>query len=408
MVNSLKSGHLPQKILIHFLCASLFFPMFSSSSGSVFSPDLILVNLFAVFYIALMVFQKKITLCGNRLLFAAITLCLLGFNLCAFYANRMHLSWYEGQLNVSISFLFFLTLLLTEASEEREDLLKCFLKLIVISNALGLIPYFLNNYGISIMNGTVYRIAMEGQFDERRYSWFYPHKSDYAFMLVLFLALMVRFRNRFPKKWMLWCSIGILAFGLILSNTRATIAASLFLFLGWILDEIRQKPRKVKMRYALLVIPLLLLMAFLVYLVSQRRDLLTLGSRTYIWAASLEEIRRNPWGLGTQIGFQTFPIPVWPKNVYNCHNVFLNILLQFSIPAGCFYILMLGILILASIRRKPTFLTLGIWVALLIPMNMDWCLQLQQMSVFLLAVYFLFFYRDANPPLASAEKTSRI
>ncbi len=403
MENPLRDIHLPENMLKHFIYFSMFCPIFFTKMGVSYSPDLIVVNLFAVVYLTAVIYQKRIRLTKGMVFVPLFCLLLVCFNIFSFYVNQMHLSWYYGQINVSISFLLFLALYLTEDSKEKDRSLDLFLRVAVISNAIGLIPYFLNYYSFSVKNGGFYLIPMNGQFDERRYSWFYYHKSEYAFMLLLFLSLIIMYRDRFTSKKTFYFSIGVMVVGLVISNTRTSILSSAAIFIGWLLDEICKKPKQVRKRYWLLLIPIVLFIAIMLVLVSRRRDLLSLGSRTYIWKASLHEIRENPYGIGTLCGQRSFPVPVWPYDAYNCHNVFLNILLQFSIPAGFFYILMLLVIIVGSIKRRPCFLTLGAWASLLVAMNMDWCLLLQQLSVFLVGVYFLFYHKEQTVTASHAN-----
>ncbi len=388
----LKKQTFPGMMLKLFILFSLFCPFVISFAGTAYSPDIVLVNVFGIAYILYTLCRGGLSVKGNRLFSGLMGAMLLVFNGLALYVNMVQQHWYAGQGNVTVSFLFFLSLVLTGDREEKEDALQTMLMSMGILVLIGMIPYFFNFYGFSVLNGNLYVTPMEGQFDERRYNWLYLHKSEYAFLMVLLLALAATYRDRYKKKWMYWATLGILAVGLVISNTRATMVAALCIFGGLILDTIRRQPKKVRIRYWLCLIPVVLVGAVMLYIVSRNRDLLSLGSRTYIWGASVEQIMKNPLGLGTRCGLEKFKIPVWPKRVYNCHNVFLNILLQFSLPAGGVYVAMLLVLLVVSVKRKPSFLTLGIWAALLIPMCMDWCLLLPQLSLFLLGVYYLFFH----------------
>ncbi len=394
MKNMLRQNRLSGYLLMLFIFFSMFFPSIYSAVLSPTAPDFILVNLVAVLYIAAAVSQRQLQIGKERILLPLLSFLLICFNICSFYINWTYQSWYWGQINVSISFLLFLTLIASNAQEENSRTINVLILLCVISNVIGFIPYFMNYYGVSYINGHLGLMHMDGQFDERRYHWFYYHKSEYSFMLILFLALIVTYRKRFPNKWIYYGSAGVMVLGLIISNTRASMVACLAIFAGLILDEIRRKPKHIRKWYIAGLAVLFVIMLGLLYVISQRRNLLTLGSRTHIWAAAVQEILKNPYGLGQECGLVSFPIPVWPKNVFNGHNVFLNILMQFSISAGSFFLLMLAVIIVTSIKRKPCFLTLGIWAALLVPMNMDWCLLLPQLSIFLMVVYFLFFYQE--------------
>ena len=79
--------------------------------------------------------------------------------------------------------------------------------------------------------------------------------------------------------------------------------------------------------------------------------------------------------------------------VNNGHNLFLNSMLRFSVPVGiCFDILFLGIAVYSMIKSR-SFLTLGMWLALLILLNMDYALMSLQMAPLFLIVYLVCFYK---------------
>lgn len=71
---------------------------------------------------------------------------------------------------------------------------------------------------------------------------------------------------------------------------------------------------------------------------SGERNLSTMGSRMPIWRAAVEKIKANPQGIGNRFvlnrddwfHFDNF-------NTNNCHNIFLNEMLRYSIPVGCCY-----------------------------------------------------------------------
>lgn len=79
--------------------------------------------------------------------------------------------------------------------------------------------------------------------------------------------------------------------------------------------------------------------------------------------------------------------------VNNGHNIFLNSMLRFSVPVGiCFSILFLGIAIYSMIKSK-SFLAAGMWLALLILLNMDYALMSLQMAQLFLIIYLVCFYK---------------
>lgn len=79
--------------------------------------------------------------------------------------------------------------------------------------------------------------------------------------------------------------------------------------------------------------------------------------------------------------------------VNNGHNIFLNAMLRFSVPVGiCFSIMFLGIAVYSVIKSR-SFLAAGMWLAVLILLNMDYALMSLQMGLLFLVVYLVCFYK---------------
>lgn len=397
MLNMLKKKNAPEEMLKHFLFFALFFPMCTSSYDSPYAPDWILANVFTTLFLCTVLIQKRITWRKQSPLVYVLVALLVLYNAAALVANKMQLSWYSSQINITLSFLTFLGLICLEKDGlgETDDVIRFFLQAVILSNAIGLVPYFLDDYGIRFMNGQCWIQPMDPNYYERRYNWIYLHKSQYAFMLILFLALIVTYRRLFRNRWTYWGTIAVMAVGLVISNTMTSIFAALFIFIGMLGDRIFRKDGHFQPKRLLWLIPVALVLAFGVYLIAQKRNIFTLGTRTYIWKAGLSILRENPYGVGRMAGTSTYPVPIpgseSPYMVTNLHNVFLNLMLQFSPMAGLMIIGMLAAIAGASLKRNLSFRTLGIWVALLLPMMMDWCILLTEFPLVLVGLYYIFF-----------------
>lgn len=402
MLELFRKKDFTQTMLKHFILISLFFPVFSSRYQSGYAPDLIFANIFALMATLGLFLQNGFNWRKNR-----VWLCLLAllacYNASAFYANFKQLNWYGSQLNITIPFLFFFALASAKTPCEDASLLRFLLRAIVISNFIGVVIYCLNYYGISFMNLQIGLIPVDPAFYERRFNWIYLHKSQYAFMLVLFLALIVTYRHLFTKKWTYYASVCLMAAGLLISHTYTSMAAALLIFVGLLLDHFRIRSSGFKLKYLLWFVPVLLVGLGLLAVIASHRNLATLGSRLPIWRGMINVIRENPYGTGQICGLIDYELPGLSFAVSNCHNVFLNFMLQFSIPAGLCCIAMIGFLLLVSVKRNLSFTTLGIWAALLIPMMMDWCMLLTELPMFLLCLYFLFFSPVRNSRNAEAQ-----
>lgn len=393
-MESLKKKQTSAVMVKHFILMSLILPLYSSSVGAAYSPDIVWANLFAVMFVGLAFLEGNIDWKRRSWLGYAIVVFLLGFNVFALYVNANFFGWYYGQINMTIAFVFFLAWLFMkeDALCMGQDVVKFLLKAALITNAIGLIPSL---FGVHCVDVSVAGYTfLPREWSGPRYSWIFTHKSEYSFSLVLFLALSTVYRGLYEKKWQFWISVAVCAAGILIADTRVTMMAVLFIPAGAVMDHLIQKAGGFKWKYVACLIPVLAV-GVAVFLISMKdRSALTLNGRVFIWDAAVRHILDNPWGVGAMCGLQSFPVELGSDRILqamNCHNVFLNWLLQYSIPAGFFCVAMMGAIIVASIKKNFSFTTLGIWAAILIPMNMDWCVLLAQIPMMLLVLYFLFF-----------------
>lgn len=394
MLESLRKKQISAVMVKHFILMNLIFPLYSSSVDSAYSPDIVYANFFAVMFVGLACLEGNIDWKRRSWLGYAIVVGLLGFNIFAFYVNKTYFGWYYGQINMTIAFVFFLTWLFMKADAPcmGEDMVKFLLKAAVITNAIGLIPSFLGFQHVWV-SADGYAFLPKDAW-EPRYSWIFSHKSEYSFTLVLFLALSVVYRKLYDKKWQFWASIGVYAVGIVIADTRVTMMAAGFILAGAVMDSLIRKAGGFKWGYLACLIPVIVVAMAVLMISMKDRNVFTLNGRTLIWKGAVKHILDNPWGVGAMCGLQSFPVEraagdIW--EVPNCHNVFMNWLLQYSIPAGFFCVAMMGAIIVASIKKNFSFTTLGIWAAILIPMHMDWCVLLSQIPMMLMVMYFVFF-----------------
>ena len=104
----------------------------------------------------------------------------------------------------------------------------------------------------------------------------------------------------------------------------------------------------------------------------------------------------DPVGLGTTFGPLKYYVSNVDTPINQAHNIFLNHMLRYSLPVGILYAAMFLIIIVFSIVRKPNYLTVGLWIGLLIPMNMDYSLQTLNLPLALFMIYCIFFHRDLD------------
>ena len=127
-------------------------------------------------------------------------------------------------------------------------------------------------------------------------------------------------------------------------------------------------------------------------LLGGERELLSIGGRLDIWSGAVREIIRKPTGWGywfTEVLFQA--TPDWQVN--NAHNVFLNALLRFSVPAGICFIVLIFMIMAYSIYKSRSFMAVAMWLGFLILLNMDYSLLNYEMGMFLFIIYLVCIYK---------------
>lgn len=167
----------------------------------------------------------------------------------------------------------------------------------VVTTILGIIVYYLGYTSVSFINGMVIPVAKDPNYYETRFSWIYYHKSQYCFVLLLFIAFSVICRKQFKNKWFFPVSNLVFLFGIVISHTYTALFAAVLIYAGLALDALRSKLRTLNKKYFLLLIPPVILLAFVIWRMSRERNIWTLGSRTYIWAEGIRQILKILWGL---------------------------------------------------------------------------------------------------------------
>ena len=388
-----------QALLKHVVAVSLFIPYIYSKTNNVWYQDFILANAFAILTMITIITSWKLEFKKNGIFLAGLGILLLAYNIVSTYMNYKYHHWYGEQINTTICFLFFMLLLMVKDSHALFDntFLRSVIHMMVTSNVLA-IGYrliteqnrilFINNY----VRLDKYEVDYAPQ-----YCWVYMHKCQYAFILVLCIAFCVVYRKLFRNMLTYLLSLGVLLFALYLSDTYTSMAACTLIFIGLFIDYLCKAKWWKKLIAAVgLGIPGMVACVYLINKIGAKRDLLSLGSRKYIWYVSWKTITNNPNGLiDFVMGGDMYCYYVeelgYGLYTFNAHNIFMNQMLRFSIPVGGIYLALILTLFLFSLKRKPSFLSLGIWSSLIIPLCMDYSMTCAETTVFLLIIYCIFF-----------------
>ena len=187
----------------YFFLIALFYPMQYVSFDSAYYTEFTFAGLFAGLLILWTVFAYhrpvRLTDPSDRRFCCWILGLLVLYNLFSLYINFTHSRWLWEQFNFSLAVLFFIVLLIHGAAFFRQEPLAY--------------------TSVSFINGMVIPVAKDPNYYETRFSWIYYHKSQYCFVLLLFIAFSVICRKQFKNKWFFPVSNLVFLFGIVISHT---------------------------------------------------------------------------------------------------------------------------------------------------------------------------------------------
>ena len=315
---------------------------------------------------------------------------LLLYNVVSLYFNHKYLHWYWEPINNTVAFLFMAALLgfQIRLDEGKHDNIRFLMRCIVISNVGSIIYYLLGYTNLLICNNQFIFFELPSNFYETRHYWIYSHKSEYALMLVAFMALFTAYRKKFENMLTFLLSMAVLLFCLYLTHSWTGIAGVFLIILGGVLDQVNWKEFRPRKWHFAAAAVFLAAGGAVAWEVLSERNIMTLGDRVPIWKAVWQVILDHPEGWGMRFGTSMIQTETGLL-VNNAHNVFLNQMLRFSIPVGiCFILLFLGLVVYTLVKSR-SFLMAGTWLALLLLLDMDYSMMSLQMALLFLIVYLV-------------------
>lgn len=370
-----------------FILTNLFFPYVTKLSyrNTIF----ILGNVFGIVIILGLMYKKKKCKNNNYFLWGIVLI----YNIIMLIYNILYHNYFIEQINKSISFILFI--LLTNRIDAKfiksYNILDFLIKCIVGSVSLSIIYYLLGGDAIAIENlGILFR--RQGEFEANRLTWLYGHKSTYALILLLYISLILKYKDLFKKERNFILSLGLCIIATILTDSATALILIVIILICNYISKFNIKKntllKVIIIPFAIGIGIILLKIAF--NEINETRNLSTLGSRTYIFEAAIENLSIYPKGVGKEFGNIVMNATV--VNVENFHNVFLNEMFRFSIIVGIVYIIWF-IAISAFTIRKSGIFAVGVWGACFTMMNVDYALKTEQLSIFLFLIYFILVFR---------------
>lgn len=396
------------KILI---ATAILYPAYSVESNSTYYIRLVLPNILIVITLVwYLLFCPRQFKAGRaaRIFSAVCMITLILYNAVSYYFNGLYGQWYWDQVNYTVGVLFFLFLILCLSGQELKqmNLLRFFFFVTVISTLCCF--FMFHKYGLQSLNIRWDAPSRNSQVEMFgiRCSWLFPHKSQYALVLLMSIFLVLRRRRAFSRQWIGWGIFLLLLYGLYICDTMSAFGGLVLGIGGMFLDYLRKKGLRLN-KYTLAGGGLLTAAGSAVlFVISRQRNLGTLGARIPIWTKSLRIILENPAGIGQRFGTHFGMQATETLSVDNCHNVFLNHALRFSIPAGILFMILILLTAAYAVYVSRSFFALGSWLGILILMNMDQALNPIQFAYFILLVFFIYLYEpsEQDAPAASGSK----
>lgn len=381
----------------HVIAATLFFPYIYSHNNNVYYQDFVLPNFFAILAMVFIFTSWKLDFKRNAIFVSGLGILLLAYNVCATYMNVKYHHWYGEQINTTISFLFFMVLLMVKDIHALIDTatIKATIHMIVASNVCAICFRLFTGFNRVILINDWLWLEKYLKSIQMHFAWLYSHKSEYGLLLVLCVAFFATKRKYFRNIFTYALSLSVLFVALYLSDSYTSMGAAILIFVGQFMDYLlTAKWWKKLIAVAVIPIPIILIIKEALQILSENRNTFTLNGRIYIWNAFLNLIKQYPNGITEIFGTNKYEVKdwgTWSSYATNAHNVFLNHAFRFSVPVGVLFTAICIIIVVFSIKNNFSFTTPCIWVALFIPLMMDNSLSPSILSYVLLLSFSIFF-----------------
>lgn len=378
-------------LIRHFILISIFFPAYYSKYQHVYYQDMTFMTIVALlFSINIWLkwnldFKKH----GFSILFISATLILYLVGAVLNYMKYPVVFWRTEPFNILIAFLFFITLLLIRDEHKviSDKVIRFAIYAILIHNGIGIIYRLFG--GAKFYMQTLYYEATTISETNPCFSWMYYDASEYALILLLSMAFLMTYRSLFKNKYQYWAGQILLIICMLLTKTSIYYLATVILFGGDILYQLIKKYKSIQ-SYELYSYPIV----FLFYSIVAYFLLHKIGSfreKLIIWEGTWDILRVKPEGLFVGFGYIPYEVPGIDVPLIQAQNTFLNHMLRHSMGTGILFAVLILVLLIATFAKKPNYCSLGILLAILIPMNMEFGLQSLHLPYVLFLIYTIFY-----------------
>ena len=380
-------------IIRHFIIISLFFPTFYSKFSNVHYQDFFFANVLALMFAVNILHKWKLDIRRHLFTVVPIGVLLLMYNLINIYNYTCYgderYFWKSDQVNVTIAFLFFLTLLLVKDDKKivSDQVIKLTIGAVIVNNLIACC-FRMAGYSKFYMKDFYYKLEPISRINNQ-FCWLYEEASEYALILLLCMALFLVYQKHFPNRLLCYFGHGVLLIGMLLTKSGTYYLATAILYGGTLLEYLLRKykvPKEILKPTYLFTAAFTVLGSILLFTKVE-----SFHTKYLIWKGNWEILMSDHLGLGTNFGPTAYEVPFVGMPINQAHNVFLNHMLRHSLWVGIAFTLIFVVIFVNALLRKPNYRTLGFLLAILLPLNMDYSLQTLHLPFVLFLLYCIFF-----------------
>ncbi|XZH20400.1 O-antigen ligase family protein [Clostridium perfringens] len=229
---------------------------------------------------------------------------------------------------------------------------------------VSFVMYIIGYSGIRIENGAIQFIPnsfFQTSYGESRLAWIFTHKSRFAILCFLNIGFLLN--NRYIKSKTKKVCILISLFDIYLSSSKTILGIAIIVMgIAYLNNNFITKKEKL-LKYSVsifLIIFIVNIIPKIIKVLSNTRDVASLGGRLYIWEAGIRKAINNFWGIGQFDNSNWLTTEKLPGGVYtHAHNMFINEIIERGILPGLFFILIFLYLIFMYKNRINKNILIG-------------------------------------------------
>ena len=377
-------------MLYLYFCVLFFIPYYRTYANSYTESFILSSSILIICNIYILKYKKKKILFDDsrkQIIFISILILFIIF----FAIVNVRLGcWYSmiNQVN-SYIFLYLWGTRICGYENDVNKIMKNIIILFLLSVIFSILFRSIGGDAIKFYNNNFY-IRYQDSFLDKRLTYIFNHKSEYGLILLLFFMYSLYYFKSKYKKVLISC----ITIALLLTNSIVNITCAIIVLLTYLYTKYWNKCNKyIKVSVSILFgLGVLVASAIIISLISDVRDLSSLGSRTTIWSYAFEYLSKNANGIGKNFQIIQFNTGL---NFYvnNFHNVFLNEMLQFSNIVGILYTILIFLIVFYSIfNYRNKIVSIINTIAILTPLMFDHSLWTSTLPVYIVVIY-MFGYK---------------